>query len=249
MSNRIVALLAGLACMGWAVGQANAQAPSAAIAAALADPGRPDTDTKRDAMRHPAEVVAFAGVGPGQKIAEFVPGGGYYTRILAKTVGQSGHVYSIYPASMGDRAAKGAAGVASTNPNVSLVAQTGSSFILPEKVDAAWITDNYHDLHNTSFGPLDMAVFDKAVFDALKPGGVLLIEDYQAAPGAGASQTSTLHRIEEAQVRLEVTDAGFVFDGESKVLSNPNDDHTLKIFDPAVRGQADQFVLRFRKPN
>jgi predicted methyltransferase len=248
MSNWIIASMAAAACIGWAGCGAAGQAPSSAISAAIADPGRPPTDTQRDTMRHPAEVLAFAGVKPGQKIAEFAPGGGYFTRLLAKTVGGDGHVYSIVLASLGDRAAKGAASVASTNPNVSLVSQTGNSFVLPEKVDVAWITDNYHDFHNASFGPLDMGVFDKAIYDALKPGGVLLIEDYQTVPGAGASQTSTLHRMEEAAVRTEVTSVGFVYDGQISVLNNPKDDHTLKIFDPAIRGEADQYVLRFRKP-
>jgi len=227
---------------------ASAQTPSSAIASAVADPDRPAADTARDANRHPAEVVAFAGVKPGQKIAEFAPGGGYYTRILAKTVGPKGHVYSIYVASQGDKAMKGASAVATTNANVSLVPLSGTSFSLPEKVDVAWITDNYHDFLNPGYGALDMPTFDKAIFDVVKPGGVLLIEDYQTAPGAGATETGTLHRIEESLVISQVTGAGFVFDGESPVLKNPSDDHTLKLFDPAIRGRVDQYVVRFRKP-
>lgn len=250
MSQRILALLAGagVACAGLLFHSVQAQTPSAAIMAAVADPDRPAADTARDANRHPAEIVAFAGVKPGQKIAEFAPGGGYYTRILAKTVGPNGHVYSIYVASQGDRASKGASAVAATNPNVSLVPMSGTSFSLPEKVDVAWITDNYHDFLNPGYGALDMPTFDKAIFDVLKPGGVLLIEDYQTVPGAGATQTATLHRIEESLVKSQVTSAGFVFDGESSVLKNPNDDHTLKLFDPSIRGRVDQYVIRFRKP-
>jgi len=250
MSRKIIVWLAGagLICAGAVCYPALAQSMSAAIAAALADPERPAADTARDANRHPGEIIAFAGVKPGQKIAEFAPGGGYYTRILAKTVGPNGRVYSIYVASQGDKAAKGASTVAATNPNVSLVPLNGTSFSLPEKVDVAWITDNYHDFLNPGYGALDMPTFDKAILDVLKPGGVLLIEDYQTVPGAGATQTSTLHRIEESLVKSQVTGAGFVFDGESPVLKNPNDDHTLKLFDPSIRGRVDQYVLRFRKP-
>jgi predicted methyltransferase len=183
------------------------------------------------------------------KVAEFSPGGGYYTRLLAKTVGPKGHVYAIYMANQGDRGAKGANDVAAANPNVTAVAETGAAFPLPEKVDLAWVTDNYHDYFNPGFGAgMDMAAFDKAVFDALKPGGVFLLVDYQAAPGAGSSQTGTLHRMEESVVKSRLTAAGFVMDGESQVLKNPKDDHTLKIFDPAIRGEADQYVIRFRKP-
>ena len=138
--------------------------------------------------------------------------------------------------------------MAATNANVSVIPLNGLSFSLPEKVDVAWITDNYHDFLNPGYGALDMAAFNKAIFDVLKPGGVLLIEDYQTVPGAGATQTATLHRIEESLVKSQVTSAGFKFDGESSVLSNPNDDHTLKLFDPTIRGKADQYVIRFRKP-
>lgn len=225
-----------------------AQTPSPAVVAAVADPDRPAADTGRDANRRPADIVAFAGVKPGQKVAEFAPGGGYYTRILAKTVGPNGHIYAIYVASQGDKAAKGANAVAAANANVSVVPLNGITFALPEKVDVVWITDNYHDFPNPSYGALDMPAFDKAIFDVLKPGGVLLIEDYQTVPGAGATQTSTLHRIEESLVKSQVTGAGFKLDGESPVLHNPSDDHTLKIFDPSIRGQVDQYVLRFRKP-
>ncbi len=250
MSNKILALWAAgaVSCLAFASSQAAPAPPSPAILAAVTDPERPEVDTKRDAMRHPAEVVAFGMVRPGSKVAEFAPGGGYYTRILAKTVGPKGHVYSIYVAAQGDRASKGAAAVATTNPNVSLVPLSGTSFSLPEKADVAWITDNYHDFLNPGYGPLDMIAFDKAIFDALKPGGVLLIEDYQTAPGAGATQTATLHRMEESLVKAQVTSAGFVLDGESPILANPADDHTLKLFDPSIRGHADQYVIRFRKP-
>jgi predicted methyltransferase len=118
----------------------------------------------------------------------------------------------------------------------------------PEKVDIVWSTDNYHDYRNPGFGAVDMAKFNKAVFDSLKPGGVYIIEDYEAAPGAGATQTGANHRIESATVKQEVEAAGFKFESASLVLQNKADDHTLKIFDPMIRGHADQYVLKFRKP-
>jgi predicted methyltransferase len=93
-----------------------------------------------------------------------------------------------------------------------------------------------------------MAKFNKAVFEALKPGGAYVIEDYQTAPGAGATLTNTNHRIEAATVKQEVEAAGFKFEAESDVLRNKDDDHTKAIFDPSIRGHADQYVLRFRKP-
>jgi predicted methyltransferase len=228
---------------------AAAQTPSPAVAAAVADPGRPAADTKRDADRHPAEAVAFAGAKPGQTVMEFSPGGGYFTRILAKTVGPSGHVYAVYMSNTGDRGAAGAKAVAADNPNVTVVAQTGTSFALPDKADLAWVSDNYHDYFNPGYGAgMDVAAFDKAIFDALKPGGVFIDIDYDTAPGVGQSQTGTLHRLEDAAVKARMAAAGFTFVGESPILRNPKDDHTLKVYDPAIRGQADQYVLKFRKP-
>jgi predicted methyltransferase len=105
----------------------------------------------------------------------------------------------------------------------------------------------YHDFVIPRFG-VDVARMNAAVYAALKPGGLYVILDHQAAPGAGVSVVGTLHRIEASALRAQVEAAGFVFDGESTVVANPADDHALSVFDPAIRGRSDQFVYRFRKP-
>jgi predicted methyltransferase len=96
-------------------------------------------------------------------------------------------------------------------------------------------------------GPADVPAFNKAVYDALKPGGVFVVLDH-SAPGTGLSATETLHRIDPAQVKKEVEAAGFRFDGSSDILANPADDHTKIVFNPAIRGKTDQFLFRFKKP-
>ncbi|HXJ01617.1 MAG TPA: hypothetical protein VNH44_10360, partial [Micropepsaceae bacterium] len=102
----------------------------------------------------------------------------------------------------------------------------------------------YHDLHNPgAYHADDIAVFNKSVFDALKPGGVFLVIDYASAPGAGFTQTGTLHRGDPEAEKAEILKSGFVFDGESKALARPNDPHTMRAHE-----QDDQFILRFRKP-
>lgn len=255
MKPRISVLLAGALALAAAAAPALAQKPTQAITAAVADPGRPAEDTKRDAGRKPADIVAFAGIKPGMTVSELVPGGGYYTRILAKVLGPKGKMFLITPAEMKDRArpgnptpAQASDALAKEVGNATVVWQPGDSPLAPEKVDVVWSTDNYHDYRNPLFGGVDMAKFDKAVFDSLKPGGVFIIEDYETAPGAAATQTNTLHRIESATVKQEVEAAGFKLEGVSDVLKNPDDDHTLRIFDPKVQGHADQYVLKFRKP-
>ncbi len=250
MSVRVCAVLAsvGLVATGMAAFPARAQKATPAITAAVADPSRPADDTKRDAGRKPAETLAFAGIKPGQSIGELFPGGGYFSRMLSKVVGPKGHVYLMTPVQFEDKQKAAQEALAASLGNASVLFQPGDAPMTPEKVDVVWTTDNYHDFHNPGFGIGDLAKFNKAIFDTLKPGGVYIIVDYQTVPGAGATQTGTLHRIEEATVKQEVEAAGFTFDGESTALLNKDDDHTLKIFDPKVRGQADQFILKFRKP-
>jgi predicted methyltransferase len=109
-----------------------------------------------------------------------------------------------------------------------------------------WTSENYHDLHNAFFGKPDLKVFDRAVYDALKPGGVFIIEDHAAAAGSGARDTETLHRIDPELVKQEVTSVGFVFVVGSDVLHNPEDPHDAKVFE--LKGRSDKFLFKFRKP-
>lgn len=219
----------------------------AAIAAAVADAGRPDTDKARDAARKPAEIVAFAGVKPGDKVAEFLPGGGYYTRIISKAVGPQGHVYVLVPAGFAQRPGGLDAlnALATQLGNVTVLATDLTNFTLPEPVDLAWTTENYHDMHN---GPTpSFAGVNESTFRALKPGGIYFVEDHSAAPGAGTTVTSTLHRIEPAAVIEEVSSVGFALDAQSDLLANPNDPKTAGVRDPSVQGETEKFALRFRK--
>ena len=266
MPDRVKVLFAGACAVAslastLAALPALAQKATPAITAAVADKSRPEADTKRDADRKPAEVIAFAGVKPGMSVEELFPGGGYYTRILSKVVGPKGKMFLVTPAEMKDRARPAPAGqtppptpgqaadaLAKEVGNATVVWQPADSPVTPEKVDVVWTTENYHDYRNSGFGGVDMAKFNKAVFDSLKPGGVYIINDYETVAGDGATKTSTLHRIESATVKKEVEAAGFKFDGQSDLLKNPADDHTKAIFDPSVRGHADQYVLKFVKP-
>jgi predicted methyltransferase len=227
---------------------------SAALAAAVADSSRPDSDTTRDADRKPEQTLAFSGIKPGDQVGDYVADAGYFTRLFSSVVGSKGHVYAVEPTAFFKyqsfpKAVAELQGYAVAHPNVTVTtaaALEGLKF--PEKLDLFWSSQNYHDLHDEFMGPVDIAAFNKAVNSALKPGGLYVILDHSAALGAPANVTETLHRIESSTVRREVEAAGFKFDSESSILANPADPHTAKVFDQTIRGHTDQFFLKFRKP-
>jgi len=232
---------------------AQAEVPKA-ISAAVADTSRPEADRTRDANRKPDETLAFTGVKAGYIVADYAAGSGYFTRLFSAIVQPGGHVYAVVPSPLFQyqNIVKGIAAIEDfgrTHPNVTVTsAESLAATRFPEKLDLFWISQNYHDLHDSFMGPVDMAAFNKAVYDALKPGGVYVVLDHSAAPGAPADVTDSLHRIEQSVVRREVEAAGFKFDGESKLLANPADPRTAGVFDPSIRGKTDQFLIRFRKP-
>jgi predicted methyltransferase len=246
-------LIAGVALVSGANAGDTASSSNAATMA-VADSSRPDSDTTRDADRKPAQTLEFVGIKPGDKVADYVADQGYFTRLFANVVGSNGHVYAVEPTAFFrfEHFVKEVAelqGYAVSHPNITVTtaaALEGLKF--PEKLDLFWISRNYHDLHDEFMGPVDTAAFNKAVYSALKPGGVYVILDHSAAPGAPADVTQTLHRIESSTVRREVEAAGFKFDSESSILANPADPRTAKVFDQTIRGRTDQFILKFRKP-
>ena len=231
-----------------------AGAVSKEIAVAVADPARPEKDRDRDADRKPAESVAFAGVKPGQTVADLIPGSGYFTRIFSGAVGPNGHVYAVAPPKRPDAppdrpdpaAAVQAIAADPHYGNVTVVQGKLTEMSLPTQADVIWTSQNYHDLHNNPKEDVD--AFDKKVLAALKPGGVFIVLDHTAEKGSGFRDTNTLHRIDPEAVKKELEAAGFKYVGESDVLHNANDPHTAKVFDPSIRGKTDQFILKFRKP-
>jgi predicted methyltransferase len=162
-------------------------------------------------------------------------------------------VYAVVPSAlfMYPNIVKGIAEIqayAAKHPNVSVTAASAlDAARFPEKLDVFWISQNYHDLKDPFMGPVDMAAFNKAVYEALKPGGIYVVVDHSAAAGAPADVTDTLHRIEKSVVLREVLAAGFKLDSESALLANRADPRTAGVFDKSIRGRTDQFILKFRK--
>lgn len=226
-----------------------------AISAAIADSARPAADTARDAQRKPAEVLAYAGIKPGMQVAELFPGGGYFTRLLSVTTGSGGHIYALTPlpgADGKDRSAAAKAIAADTHyGNVTaLPLDYGSQALgLPQQVDVVWTSDNYHDMINAlaAMSDIDLPAALRHVYQSLKPGGVFIVIDHASTPGRGSDDSKTLHRIDPETVKAQITAAGFQFAGNSDILHNPDDPHTAKVFDPAIQGKTDQFILKFTK--
>jgi predicted methyltransferase len=257
----IVASALILSAVGLILGQAHAAGPAASyIASAVDDPARPENDRNRDAFRKPAESLQFSGIRPGDVVADYNARGGYFTRLFADVVGTGGHVYAIQPLETlhfvqneADDLETYVIQQAYVNhqSNVTILDATALEAVrIPRKLDLFWISQNYHDLYNRNFGPVDLAAFNKAVFDALKPGGIYIVLDHRAATGAPANVTQTLHRIDPATVRRDVEAAGFRFEGESAILANPADDRSVSVFDKSMHehDHTDQFILKFRKP-
>ncbi len=248
MLKEALTLTSGLVMAGLLAGAAHAadKVPDH-IAAAVADNGRPDADKARDADRKPAETLAFAGVKPGEQVVDFLPGGGYFTRIFAKAVAPKGHVLALSPPGTPEKFTTAAKAIAA-DPQYGDVSEAEEpvSALPAGSIDLFWTSQNYHDLHNLK--DVNVADIDKAIFVALKPGGTFIVLDHAAAPGSGFRDTGTLHRIDPEAVKKEVESAGFRLVGESDLLKNPEDPHTAKNVDPSIRGKTDQFILKFEKP-
>lgn len=260
-SKRVSALaLACLAGIGLPSGTANAvvaeKAPAEAIEAALASPDRPAADREQDARRKPAELLAFAGIAPGMQVMDAFSAGGYYTELLSRIVGKDGKVIAYNNPPYAKFAEKGIATryAGGRLPNVEqLTVDVDKLALAPRSLDAVIFVMSFHDLYwrpaDGSWPPTDPAQMLAKLHAALKVGGVVVVQDHVAPPGGDtAGVVDKLHRIDPAVVKREFERAGFAFDGDSAMLAHPDDDHTKLVFDPAIRGQTDQFVFRFRRP-
>ncbi|MBC7986954.1 MAG: class I SAM-dependent methyltransferase [Sphingomonadaceae bacterium] len=247
----------GLLALGLALAAhpAPAQIPSDSLTQAVTAPGRPADMVAQDANREPAETLAFFALAPGQTVVDIGAGAGYFTEIVARAVGPEGRVHATLPQAMYDGETRAALdGVAARNPNVTLVIGPVTAFEFPaNSVDLVLMSMIYHDAYFVSerlgFERQNPRDYLARVFAALRPGGVVGVVDHVANPGGDTrAVVDALHRIDPAVVRADFEAAGFALDGESDLLRNPADDHRLDVFDPAIRGRTDRFVMRFRKP-
>ena len=215
------------------------------VRAAIEDPARTAEQKARDANRKPAELLMMSGIRPGQTVVEFASFGQYFTTFLADIVGPKGTVYMYDLPYTDKRAGDASRAFVAAHPNSHYQLVDYNTLQLPQKVDEVFIVLYYHDLF---INKIDTANLDTRIFNALKPGGTLLVVDHNAVPGSGTTDTVKLHRIDPAVIRKELTAAGFKLVKESDLLAHPGDDHTQMVFSPGLRGLTDQTVFVFRKP-
>jgi predicted methyltransferase len=246
--------VAGAALLAASATVTSAAPVTAQMKAAVADPARPAADTARDQNRKPAEMLAFAGITPGKVVVDLLPGAGYFTRIFARAVAPGGHVYAYFGTqydarlkSQGKDPDNQFADLKAVYPDLSVIHTPLTQFATPQKVDVVWTALNYHDMHNKAYD-MDVNQVNKAIYNALKPGGYYVIVDHRANEDAPADVTETLHRIKESTVKHEVEAAGFKLVAEGKDLANPADKRTEKVFESDIRGHTDQMMLKFQKP-
>lgn len=242
-------LLSGVLAVLTITGATVAVAVPANIAGAVADTTRPQADRDLDATRKPAELLSFIGIKPGQTVVDVFPGA-YFDRLFVDAVGPTGKVFMYIPLEITkvEKMDFPADGSHPFGPNVTVKIAPTNDFALPVPVDVVWIRQNYHDIYDSFMKPADVPTFDKAVFAALKKGGLFVIVDHAAPDGSGLAATNTTHRIDAAVVKKDMAAAGFQFVRESNLYRNPADPRTKLVFDPSIKGHTDQFVYVFKKP-
>jgi predicted methyltransferase len=222
--------------------------------AAVANPARSDSDRKRDALDHPAEILRLAGIKPGMQVADLLAGGGYYTELLSSVVGPKGHVLMLNNAAFDGWSASWPKRVAGNRlPNVEhRTIDLNKMNLGAATLDAVFLVKVYHDLYWVDSGgdwpKVDVKSTLDQVVSALKPGGTLVIVDHSAKAGTGSSAATPLHRIDEAYAKKEFESRGLKLAAQSDVLRRPEDKRDLLSYDGPGAGKTDRFVLVFRKP-
>lgn len=228
-----------------------ALANPADFAPLLADPGRSDAARSLDEGRQPEEILDFAGFRPGEVVADYFAGSGYFSELIAGAVGPRGRVYAMIPPGAykpeaWDRLRARHAGI------LPLVAPAEGMALAPASVDALFAHLVYHDLYWVSerfaHPRLDVDAVLAGWFAAVKPGGHVVIVDHAGPAGDTRAVVDRLHRIDPEVVKADMARAGFVLEAESGVLHRSDDKREINVFDPSVRGKTDRFLFKFKRP-
>jgi predicted methyltransferase len=229
-------------------------APANVAAAVAATTARTPANVELDASRKPVELLNFLGLKEGMRVLDMFGGNLYWAEIMAPAVGPKGQVIIWNPTQFTN--AKRLAAFAEFNKTTPNVWMISSPFEAPDlgpgRYDFMLMNLDYHDVYWQSeerkIPRMEPDVWLKTLYAAMKPGGVVGIVDHVGPAGDTRAIVEKLHRIDPATVLADFKRAGFVLTGTSKLLSNPADDHSLLVFDPAIRGKTDRFIYRFKRP-
>jgi predicted methyltransferase len=249
MTTRVLFAAAALVLSAAPLTQLAAKPSPSAVA--VADPGRSEKHRKLDESRMPAEILAFTAVKRGETVVDFMSGSGYYAELFANAVGSTGTVYVANPAVFHNP--KDFDEILPRRRNLRLLVTSIAALQLaPKSVDTLFTHLNYHDLYWESekfkFTRIEVAPVLANWFQAVRPGGQVVIVDHAGPAGDPREVADQLHRIDPQRVKADMAAAGFVLEAESAVLRRSEDDHTKGVFDPSLRGKTDRFVLKFRRP-
>ncbi len=255
MQSRWMIAVAGAVALAGSGAEARfSVARNARIEAAVAAPGRSADNVKLDASRKPAQLLGFLGLRPGMRVADMFGANHYWAEIFASAVGPRGQVVVWEPTQFyGDKAKTDFAAFAASRPNVTLISSPfAAPNLAPRSFDFMLINLDYHDVYWESakykIGRMEPDTWLKTIYAAMKPGGIVGVVDHVGPAGDTRAIVEKEHRIDPATVRADFERAGFVLDGESLLLRNQADDHSLLVFDQAIRGKTDRFVYRFKRP-
>src|SRR5439155_5902077 len=235
-------MLSAIAAAPAAISQTTAD-----YAAIIAAPDRSDAGRKLDSNRAPAQWLAFIGAKPGMKILDIFAVYGWKAELLARAVAPGGQVYAQNSdaafARVKDRLEARLKTRAAANivPLVRVFEDPAPADT--HDFDRVTFFYAYHDITNLG---VDRARMHKAFYDALKPGGELVVGDYSAKPGAGTSVAQTLHRSDQTLIAPEIEAAGFKLIDRGDFLRVPGDPRDVHSHGGAA--PVDIFLLKFRKP-
>lgn len=221
----------------------------------LTAPGRAENDVKLDADRKPVAVLRFVGLKKGMSVLDYMSGGGYYAEIMAVAVGPKGQVEAWNPENFvaTDKAQAKWSGLTTRHPNITHRTAAFDRFDAgPKRYDLALFHLVYHDLYWESDAfkvpKTDPDAVLGRLYAAMKPGGVVGVIDHTGPAGDTRQIVDKLHRIDPSIVKADFARAGFKLVGESPMLAASADDGSKDVFDPAIRGKTNRFVLKFIRP-
>ena len=263
LSSTLVTLIALMAVTACGDNKSSSEAPpkpqasvdeTSVYDAAINHASRPDADRERDADRQPRAVLEFIGIEPGMRVLDMFSGSGWYAEIISHVVGEDGRVIAhsniAYTKFVGDALAERFDGRV---PQAEILMAENNHLALQENsLDAIFLALSFHDIYlaesTEEWQPIEAESFLAELKKGLKPGGVVAIIDHRATAGAPLGVADTLHRIDPVKVVDAMEAAGFVFEAESQILQNGDDDLSKSVFDEEIRGETDRFLFRFRNP-